>query len=166
MTKMTRRAALLAGVAFTLSACSSKFISYDGPQVTRVEVQKANRRMYLMHHDQVLEAFEIQLGFTAEGHKQFEGDGRTPEGRYTIDRRNPNSSFYLSIGIDYPNAADLEFASSRGLKPGGDIFIHGWGDKRRGRGKDWTAGCIAVSNREMKKIYAMVEDGTPIDIFP
>ena len=84
MTGMTRRAMLLCGVAASVTACS-KFMRYDGPRVTRVEVQKANRRMYLMHHDQVLEAFEIQLGFTAEGHKQFEGDGRTPEGRYRIE---------------------------------------------------------------------------------
>lgn len=165
MTRLTRRAALLGGVAAALSACS-KFITYRGPEVTRVEVQKANRRMYLLHHDQVLQAFEIQLGFTAEGPKQFEGDGKTPEGRYYIDRRNPDSRFYLSIGIDYPNEADREFASTRGMKPGGDIFIHGWGDKRRKRGDDWTAGCIAVTNREMKLIYAMVRDGTPIDIFP
>ncbi|MFO6465058.1 murein L,D-transpeptidase family protein [Jannaschia sp. KMU-145] len=165
MTVFSRRLALALIASAPLAACS-KFITYRGPQVTRVEVQKTNRKMYLFHHDQVLEAFDIQLGFTAAGPKQFEGDGRTPEGRYMIDRRNPDSSFYLSIGIDYPNEEDREFASSRGLKPGGDIFIHGWGDKRRGRSNDWTAGCIAVKNREMKKIYAMVQNGTPIDIFP
>ncbi|GIT91489.1 hypothetical protein JANAI62_19460 [Jannaschia pagri] len=164
MSQVTRRAAIFGGLS-TLAACGGKFITYDGPQVTRVEVQKSARRMYLLHHDRVLKAYRVQLGFTAAGPKQFEGDGKTPEGRYHIDRRNPNSAFYLSIGIDYPNAADRAFAAAQGKKPGGDIFIHGWGDKRRGRSNDWTAGCIAVKNREMKTVYAMVQNGTPIDIY-
>ncbi|MEO0862663.1 MAG: L,D-transpeptidase family protein [Pseudomonadota bacterium] len=165
MKTFTRRA-MLAGTATFLAACGNKFISYNGPAVTRVEVQKTNRKMYLLHHTQVLKSYDIQLGFRAAGPKQFEGDGKTPEGRYHIDRRNPNSAFYLSIGIDYPNAEDRAFAESQGKPPGGDIFIHGWGDKRRGRSDDWTAGCIAVTNREMRKVYAMVRNGTPIDIFP
>lgn len=164
MYRFTRRAMIL-GAAATLAACS-KFATYNGPQVTRIEVQKSNRKMYLFHHGTVLKAYDVQLGFTAAGPKQFEGDGKTPEGRYHIDRRNPDSSFYLSIGIDYPNAEDRAFAASQGKSPGGDIFIHGWGDKRRGRGSDWTAGCIAVTNRQMKQIYAMVQNGTPVDIFP
>lgn len=167
MDQFTRRGALalsLGSAAFAMG-CGSKFITYNGPEVTRVEVQKSSRAMYLFHHDVVLEPYQVQLGFTAAGPKQFEGDGKTPEGRYHIDRRNPNSAFYLSVGIDYPNAEDRAFAASMGKKPGGDIFIHGWGDKRRGRSKDWTAGCIAVTNREMKLIYAMVRNGTPVDIF-
>ncbi len=154
-------------VAIGLSGCASKFRTYNGPEVTRVVVMKADRRMYLMHHDAVLKAYKIDLGFAPEGHKQTEGDGRTPEGRYFIDRRNPDSSFHLSLGISYPNVQDVERASSMGQSPGGDIFIHG--GPRRGidrRGPDWTAGCIAVTNREMEDIYAMVRDGTPIDIFP
>jgi murein L,D-transpeptidase YafK len=162
MITISRRAALAGGL-FSLASCG-KFITYHGPEVTRVQVQKADRRMYLFHHHSILEAYDVQLGFTAEGPKRFRGDGRTPEGRYHIDRRNPNSAFYLSIGIDYPNAADRAFAEVLGMDPGGDIFIHGWGDERRGRSKDWTAGCIAVTNREMKHVYAMVRDGTPIDI--
>ncbi|TFL18115.1 L,D-transpeptidase family protein [Jannaschia formosa] len=158
------RRTVLAGGLFSLASCS-KFITYHGPEVTRVHVQKSDRRMYLFHHNAVLETYDVQLGFTALGPKQFEGDGKTPEGRYHIDRRNPESSFYLSIGIDYPNAADRAFAEAQGRKPGGDIFIHGWGDKRRKRSEDWTAGCIAVTNREMKLVYAMVQDGTPVDIY-
>ncbi|WP_179381087.1 L,D-transpeptidase family protein [Jannaschia marina] len=167
MEQFTRRGALalsLGSAAFVMG-CGSKFITYRGPEVTRVEVQKSNRAMYLFHHNVLLEPYQVQLGFTAAGPKQFEGDGKTPEGRYHIDRRNPDSSFYLSIGIDYPNNDDRAFAESMGKKPGGDIFIHGWGDKRRGRGDDWTAGCIAVTNREMKMVYAMVRNGTPVDIF-
>jgi len=160
-----RRWILVAGGAATITGCS-KFPSYDGPPVTRIEVQKANRKMYLFHNNDLLAAYDITLGFTAAGPKQFEGDGKTPEGRYFIDRRNPNSNFYLSLGISYPNAQDRAFAQSEGKPPGGDIFIHG-GNRRWGkRSADWTAGCIAVTNREMREIYAMVETGIPIDIFP
>jgi murein L,D-transpeptidase YafK len=163
MTEIGRRAALLGGLA-TLASCG-KVATYDGPQVTRVVVQKANRRMFLLNHRTLLARYQVQLGFTAEGPKRFSGDGRTPEGRYHIDRRNPNSSFYLSIGIDYPNAADRAFAAAQGRDPGGDIFIHGWGERYWGRSNDWTAGCIAVTNDEMRDVYAMVQDGTPVDIF-
>lgn len=112
--------ALLLGV----TACG-KFPTYTGPEVTRIVVQKADRKMYLLHHNAVLKTYDIGLGFAPEGHKQVEGDGKTPEGEYMIDRRNPNSNFYLSIGIDYPRPRDIEVASTMGKLPGGDIFIHG-----------------------------------------
>jgi murein L,D-transpeptidase YafK len=121
--------------------------------------------MVLWHHDEALETFEVELGFAPVGHKFQEGDGRTPEGEYLIDRRNPNSAFYLSIGIDYPNAVDVAAAEEAGVDPGGDIFIHGT-PRDFARKDDWTAGCIAVTDREMRRIYAMVQDGTPIAIFP
>lgn len=160
------RLVLIIVVALGVTGCS-KFRSYDGPEVTQVIVSKSDRRMWLMHHNQVLASHEINLGFTPAGHKEFEGDGRTPEGRYYIDRRNPNSDYHLSLGISYPNPVDREYASSKGLSPGGDIFIHGGPKNRRDRKKrDWTAGCIAVTDREMEHIYAMVRDGTPIDILP
>ena len=152
------------GLIFSVSACS-KFITYDGPEVTRVEVQKQGRRMLLMHHDQLLVDYRVQLGFTPYGHKERRGDGRTPEGRYHVDRRNPDSSFFLSVGLDYPNAADRAYARELGVDPGGDIFIHGWGPQRRAKDRDWTAGCIAVTNRQMKLVYAMIRTGTPVDIF-
>lgn len=154
--------ALLTLVALT--GCS-RFIEYDGPQVTRVIVYKDDRVMFLMHNDEVLETYEIELGFAPAGHKLEEGDGRTPEGEYIIDRRNPNSQWYLSIGISYPNAEDIAQAVERGVSPGGDIFIHGTPRPLR-RGADWTVGCIAVSNAEMRQIYAMVGNGTPISIHP
>ncbi|MGK7650916.1 L,D-transpeptidase family protein [Roseovarius sp. B08] len=169
---MNRRNFLLLSVASAfLTACGSKFKSYDGPEVTQVLISKSRRRMYLFHHNKVLKAYDVDLGFTTAGHKQFEGDGKTPEGDYFIDRRNPNSSFHLSLGISYPNEADRAFAKAHGKKPGGDIFIHGepndlgWIRKRR-LGRDWTAGCISVRNKEMEKIYAMVRTGTPIRILP
>ncbi|MCL3881612.1 L,D-transpeptidase family protein [Marivita sp. GX14005] len=160
------RLILLLTVALGLSGCASKFQTYDGPEVTRVIVNKGMRRMYLLHHNQVLESYDVGLGFAPEGHKQIEGDGKTPEGEYLIDKRNPNSKFYLSIGIDYPRPRDIEIASTMGKSPGGDIFIHGRPWKYRKGGQDWTAGCIAVTNRQMREIYAMVRDGTPITITP
>ncbi|MFT5869402.1 MAG: murein L,D-transpeptidase YafK [Paracoccaceae bacterium] len=146
-----------------LSACT-KFVDYDGPQVTRIEVHKAARRMYLLNGTTILESYEFELGFSPIGDKQVEGDGRTPEGRYTINRRNPNSAFYLSIGLSYPNAEDIAEAAALGQSPGGDIFIHGTPNPFQ-RGDDWTWGCIAVTNAEMRQIYAMVENGTIIDVF-
>lgn len=154
--------ALLTLVALT--GCS-RFIEYNGPQVTRVVVYKGDRMMYLMHNDEVLESYEVELGFAPDGHKLEEGDGRTPEGEYVIDRRNPNSQWYLSIGISYPNAEDIAQARARGVSPGGDIFIHGTPRPFR-RNADWTVGCIAVRNSEMRQIYAMVDNGTPISIYP
>lgn len=159
-------AALLVAV-LVLAGCGSKFKTYDGPEVTRVVVFKEKRRMFLLHHTSVLESYEFELGFAPTGHKVQEGDGRTPEGEYIIDRRNPNSDFHLSIGISYPNARDIEVARRLGVSPGGDIFIHGTPKAfRRSGDADWTWGCIAVTNREMEDIYAMVKDGTPITIYP
>jgi murein L,D-transpeptidase YafK len=149
-----------------LAGCASKFKTYNGPEVTRILVYKDSRKMYLMHQDDVLETYDLGLGFAPEGDKTILGDGRTPEGDYIIDRRNPNSAFHLSLGISYPNAADRAYASSQGKDPGGDIFIHGRPWKNRKGGPDWTAGCIAVTNSEMEDIYAMVRNGTPISIYP
>ena len=157
------RIVLVLMLALGLSACS-KFRTYDGPQVTRVVVFKEERVMHLLHGNKVLKSVPIELGFAPAGHKTIEGDGRTPEGRYTIDRRNPNSRFHLSIGISYPNEADVARARMSGKSPGGDIFIHGTPKSKRKR-DDWTWGCIAVSNRAMEDIYAMVGDGTVIDIY-
>jgi len=166
MMKTTRRTAVLGGLALGLAGCASKFRTYDGPEVTRLQMVKGDRTLFLFNDAQVLKAYRIDLGFAANGPKQFEGDGKTPEGAYTVDRRNPDSLFHLSIGISYPNEADIAFAAAQGREPGGDIFIHG--GPRPGIDAikpDWTAGCIAVSDREIEAIYAMVRDGTPIDIF-
>lgn len=163
---MIHRRTLLTSAAalFALSACSNKFRVYTGPTVTSVVVQKGARRMFLMHNNTVLEDYDFELGFAPVGHKRIEGDGRTPEGAYRINRKNPNSSFYLSVGIDYPNDADRAHAHAMGKSPGGDIFIHG--TPRISRGKDdWTAGCIAVKDREIEDIYAMVDVGTPIFLY-
>ncbi len=160
------RAILLLAVMGFIGGCASKFKPYNGPEVTRVIVYKERHKMYLMHNDKVLKRYDIELGFAPTGHKAVEGDGKTPEGEYIIDRRNPNSTFYLSIGISYPNAADVAKAKALGKSPGGDIFIHGGRRKIDSPEPDWTAGCISVSNRQMRDIYAMVRNGTPITINP
>lgn len=149
-----------------LSGCATKFKKYDGPEVTRVVVFKHTRRMYLMHHDTPLKVYDFRLGFAPQGHKQIEGDGRTPEGNYVIDTRNPDSKYHLSVRINYPNEQDIEVARGLGMSPGGDIFIHGTPDKFSNRTDDWTWGCIAVTNDAIEDIYAMVRDGTPISIHP
>ncbi len=155
-------AASLAGCGTT---APSKFKSYSGPPVTGIVVNKAARRMYLLSGSTAVRAFDIQLGGDPVGPKRMEGDGKTPEGYYMINRRNPNSSYHLSIGISYPNTNDVALAEAMGVKPGGDIFIHGTPHEKH-RTTDWTAGCIAVTNEEMEDIYAMVQDGTTILIQP
>jgi murein L,D-transpeptidase YafK len=144
-----------------LMSCSTKFRTYNGHEITQVQVHKGAGKMYLLHNDKVLKTYNIALGFSPVGHKQFEGDGRTPEGQYFITHRNPNSSFYLSLGISYPNAEDIAFAEAAGRPPGGDIFIHG-GPRGPISQRDWTAGCISVTDRQMEEVYAMVKPGTPI----
>lgn len=158
---------LVALVAIGVSGCATKFKTYDGPEVTRVLVYKTERKMFLMNRDKVLESYDVGLGFAPEGDKKASGDGRTPEGHYLIDKRNPNSRFHLSIGISYPSVYDVAEARALGVDPGGDIFIHGQGPTYHDAlPRDWTWGCIAVDDREMEDIYAMVRDGTPISIYP
>lgn len=165
---MNRRVFLSAFLAGLVSGCArfrDGLGPYAGPEVTRIVVLKARRRMYLLHNDEVLRGFDIELGFQPEGPKAFLGDGRTPEGRYSIDRRNPNSAYTLSLGLSYPNRADRAFATAQGHSPGGDIFIHGTPHAFR-RQPDWTHGCIAVRDRDMRVIYQMVGMGTVVDIYP
>lgn len=120
--------------------------------------------MQLLHHNGLLKQYAVDLGFAPEGHKVQEGDGRTPEGAYRIDRRNPQSRFHLSLGISYPNATDVARARELGVSPGGDIFIHGTPKVWLGN-PDWTWGCIAVKNEEMDEIFAMVQTETKIFIY-
>ena len=162
---MISRRTLLGGAAAlaagSLAGCSTKFRTYDGPPVTGIVVNKGSRRMFLISGNTALRGFDVQLGGDPVGPKRVEGDGKTPEGAYWIDRRNPNSSYHLSLGISYPNEQDLALAQAMGVLPGDDIFIHGTPHQKR-RSSDWTAGCIAMTNQEVEDIYAMVRDGTPI----
>jgi murein L,D-transpeptidase YafK len=128
-------------------------------------VSKKNRVLELKSGEHILKRYKISLGFSPDGHKTKSGDGRTPEGQYWINRRNPRSDYYLSLGISYPNANDVARARSMGVSPGGDIFIHG-GPRRSAdrKKKDWTAGCIAVSDAEIEEIWSLVPTGIPITI--
>ena len=155
---------MIMGTALGLAGCSGGAMQYRGPEVTRIQVFKERRTMQLVHHQTLLTQYNFDLGFEPIGHKQQEGDGRTPEGAYRIDRKNPNSRFHLSIGISYPNSTDLASARARGVSPGGDIFIHGTPENKLGQ-RDWTWGCIAVTNAEMEEIYAMVQPQTKIFIY-
>ncbi|MCB1336391.1 MAG: L,D-transpeptidase family protein [Maritimibacter sp.] len=156
----------LAGLA-GLTGCSSKFRAYSGPPITHVYVFKEQRTMVLMSKSQPVATWAVDLGFSPVGHKAQNGDGRTPEGRYYIDRRNPDSAYHLSLGISYPDPDDRAAARAAGRDPGGDIFIHGGPTEARDKGKaDWTAGCISVSDREIEEVYSMIRMGTPIDILP
>ena len=137
----------------------------------RIVVFKSDRRMTLLSGGRPLKTYTIALGFGEPGAKSREGDGRTPEGRYYITGRNPDSAYHLSLRISYPDAQDIAAARALGVAPGGDIMIHGM---RNGLGwlgplaqsRDWTAGCIAVTNTEIEEIWHAVADGTPIEILP
>lgn len=137
----------------------------------RVLVLKNERRMILMNNGAILRSYKVALGRQPIGRKIRQGDGRTPEGKYFLDHRNARSRFYRSIHISYPNCRDIANAKKRGVNPGEGIMIHGLprgfedlADVHTQR--NWTKGCIAVSNKEMDEIWAMVPDGTPIEIRP
>ena len=163
--QLTRRHILTGGMAASLGACSAPSATrrYTGPAIDGIVVKKGERSMFLLNGETVIKSYGIDLGFAPVGHKIREGDGRTPEGQYFIDRRNERSAFFRSLGISYPNARDRARATRLGVSPGGDIFIHGeTRDPRQKGAPDWTAGCIAVTDREMAEVFSMVRVGTPI----
>lgn len=134
-------------------------------------IVKSERKLYLLKEGEVLRDFDIALGLMPEGPKQREGDFRTPEGLYYLDARNPNSDYFLSLHISYPNPQDLARARSQDVEPGGQIMIHGQPNEpkyseSRYENWDWTDGCVAVSNSDMVDIWLMTEEGTPIEIRP
>ncbi|HWC96106.1 MAG TPA: L,D-transpeptidase family protein [Candidatus Sulfopaludibacter sp.] len=131
----------------------------------RIVVYKSRREMLLLRGESLLRAYRVALGPNPTGHKLQEGDGRTPEGRYVIDWRNPKSRYHLSLHISYPSDADKQCAADAGADPGGDIMIHGLKDGQPGLG-DWTQGCIAVTDQEMDEVWDLVLDGTAIEIYP
>ena len=145
--------------------------SDDEPIADKVLINKTERKMYLLHKGKRYRTYSIGLGDAPKGHKQQQGDEKTPEGNYVIDYRNPKSSYHLSLHINYPNAADKKRARQRGVDPGGDIFIHGL-PNGMGKlaasfsGEDWTDGCIAVNNTQIEEIWRLVKNGTPIEILP
>ncbi len=137
--------------------------------VDLIEVDKSKRRMYLIDNNQVIKEFRIALGKRPKGHKVYEGDQRTPEGRYYLDFVMDSSDFYRSIHISYPNPNDVAYADKLNVSPGGNIKIHGLknGETRPAKyiqSFDWTDGCIAITNQEMDELLKLVKVGTPIEI--
>ena len=140
-------------------------------QADRVLVVKKERLLMLLKDGKVLKSYKIALGRQPVGHKSCLGDMKTPEGTYVLDRRNDRSRFYKSLHISYPNSADAAASRKHGVSPGRDVMIHGLpkgfedlGDIHTAR--NWTKGCIAVSNAEIDEIWRLVPNGTPIEIIP
>ncbi len=140
-----------------------------GIKADRLLVDKSERVLIAYAGNREIVRYSgIRFGDAPTGHKRFEGDERTPEGRYTINGRNPKSAYHLSLRISYPNAADRAYAKAHGRSPGGDIFIHGQPNAWPGPpiARDWTDGCIALSNAGIKQLWDIVPDGIPITIRP
>ncbi len=153
---------------FDWTRTEAEIAAVSAADVASVRVEKRARRLLLLDSDgRALRIVTgIQLGDDPLGPKRFEGDERTPEGRYVIDYANPSSSYHLSLHISYPDARDRAYAESRGRSAGGQIFIHGQPNALQGGRMegDWTDGCIALSNEEIEELWQLVPDGTPIDI--
>lgn len=168
-TPLARRTVLVGLGALPLLAAPA--IVRAAPPVDLVAVYKGLRVMHLMHREQPVRTYRVALGRRPVGHKEQQGDGRTPEGLYLLDVRNPNSRFHLSIRISYPNPKDSTAAFARGVSPGGNIMIHGLpngftAEQIGHPGFDWTDGCVAVTNPEMREIWDLVPDGTRIVLLP
>jgi len=143
----------------------------DFPIADKVLVEKSKRKLHLLKGGVAIRSFDIALGIRPVGDKEKEGDFKTPEGNYLLDAKNPDSEFFLAIHVSYPDSADRAEARSKGVDPGGAIMIHGQpNDPTRSeayyRTRDWTNGCIAVSNSDMIDIWLMTADNTPIEIRP
>lgn len=142
----------------------------ENTKIDLIVVEKAKRTLSIYDNGTLVKSYKISLGKNPVGHKQFEGDSKTPEGIYYIDGKNPKSKYFLNLGISYPNEKDKEYAASHKKSAGGDIKIHGlpngfslakplfniYGD--------WTEGCIAVNNEDMAELYNIIEIGTKIEI--
>jgi len=141
------------------------------PVADEVIIDKSDRVLQLLNKGKIFRTFKIALGISPTGDKKAEGDFKTPEGRYLLDLRNPNSDYFLSIHVSYPSVADRREAKQFGLDPGGDIMIHGQPNlpshsEAYYQTQDWTNGCIAVSNSDMIDIWLMTGENTPIEIRP
>ncbi len=166
---------LITGLSFLLylnfmKAQPAESLSADAV-ITHIQVEKSLRKMHVFSGDSLLKTYDISLGFSPEGHKEMEGDGKTPEGTYYITDKNPNSAYHRNLGISYPNDQDRKAAAKLGKSPGGDIKIHGLPNGKGAFGKahllqDWTHGCIAVTNEEIEELILLVSIGTQIEILP
>lgn len=152
-------------LCFFMAACATS------PAVDRVVVEKSKNKMFLLKQGEVVKSYDVSLGQNPIGHKEQEGDMRTPEGEYEIYYKNNESKFYRSLAISYPNAADVARATARGVSPGGSIVIHGFPNNLGNftgpfEPLNWTEGCIAVRNNEMDEMFRLIALNTPIEIRP
>jgi murein L,D-transpeptidase YafK len=166
-----RRSATMACAAVLLAAAHAEQPRHAALRADAIVVEKAKRTLTLLARGRPLRTYKVALGPSPAGHKECEGDGRTPEGRYVIDSRLRASSYHRALHVSYPNGRDLASARRRGCRPGGAIMVHGLPNGHGYIGKahraiDWTAGCIAVTNEEIEEIWSAVPDGTPIEIRP
>jgi L,D-peptidoglycan transpeptidase YkuD (ErfK/YbiS/YcfS/YnhG family) len=155
----------------TVSALKAKVFAVRMEPADKVLIEKQARHLTLIAKGEVIKTYTIALGGNPVGPKEREGDNKTPEGIYFIDSRNGNSGYHLSLHISYPNELDNMRARERGVRPGGDIMIHGIKNGFSPVGtshaeSDWTQGCIAVTNQEMEEIYKLVPHGTLVEITP
>ena len=170
---------IIFAVVFIISSSREKQIKEElndnmteNIKIDLIVVEKAKRILSIYDNESLIKSYKISLGKNPVGHKQFEGDSKTPEGVYYIDGKNPKSKYFLNLGISYPNEKDKEYAASHKKSAGGDIKIHGlpngfslakplfniYGD--------WTQGCIAVNNEDMAELYNIIDIGTKIEIKP
>lgn len=170
-----RRSLVVSSLAAVLILLlSANWTSPPLPQNVRADqlvIEKAHRRLHVLSHGKLLRSYSIALGRSPVGAKLYEGDNKTPEGNYSIDRRNPRSAYHRALHISYPSAEDRERATSSGHSPGGEILIHGIKNGfgwlgRFHRWVDWTRGCIALTNPEIEELWQVVPDGTPVRIVP
>lgn len=145
--------------------------SVNAESADSILIEKSKRRLTLLKNDKKVAQYSISLGGVPIGPKQCQGDNKTPEGDYLISGRNPNSSFYRSLKVSYPNELDRKNASRLGCMPGGDIMIHGLPNGRGWLGIlhrlfNWTRGCIAVKDSEIDEIWHLVPDGARVRIVP
>ncbi len=163
---MTLLATFFAALPLVAAAALSPAVQAD-----QVVIRKAKRELLLLSKGKEIRRYKIALGANAIGHKVKRGDGRTPEGSYTISGRNERSAFHRSLRISYPNDQDRALARKLGVDPGGDIMIHGLPNGQGWIGQahrlqDWTQGCIAVTDEEIEEIWRLVPNGTPVRIEP
>ncbi len=137
--------------------------------IDRIVIDKSDRILIAYQNGEVVRRLPMNLGFAPTGDKVRQGDGKTPEGVFRVNRRNAQSQFHLSLGIDYPQPDDIARARAGGYSPGGDIFIHGQPSGISGLqriGYDWTEGCIAINNHAMTELFHATPMGTPVEIRP
>lgn len=168
-----RKSLLLLCLFITGSSCALFSLSaFAAPlKADKILVEKSIRMLSLYYHGKLVRSYSVALGNTPIGDKVYEGDGKTPEGKYKIDFHKPNSAYHRALHITYPNTADSAQAKAVGKSAGGDIMIHGLPNGKGWLGQsskkiDWTNGCIALTNIEIEEIYAAVPNGTLVEIVP